>query len=54
MTDDCYTKPNITIDRKIRNETATWLHVYQMGPPPSFGGGGIQCDGSITGGVPIT
>ena len=20
-------------DNKIRNETATWLHVYQMGPP---------------------
>ena len=34
-----------------RNETATWPHVYQMGPPIM---GGIQCDGGITGGVPIT
>ena len=36
---------------KVKNETATWLHVYQMGPPSW---GGIQCDEGITGSVPIT
>ena len=36
---------------QLSNETATWPHVYQMGPPIT---GGIQCDGGITGGVPIT
>ena len=46
---------------QLFNETATWLHVYQMGPPSwgasdMMGGitGGIQHDGGITVGVPIT
>ena len=37
------------------NETDTWPHVYQMGPP-SWGASWEASDmtGGITGGVPIT
>ena len=43
----CTQVTHVTISYAKKNETATWPHVYQMGPPIM---GGIQYDG----GIPIT